>query len=236
MRILIVEDEIDLCDSIAEGLRIDGYATDTSYDGEDAYFLASSTNYDLIVLDLNLPKMDGLDVLKEIRKINLDVKIIILTARSHINDRVKGLDLGANDYLIKPFHFEELEARIRSLLRRKFVMQDTVLSFNSIKMDTISRKVYVNSKELILTRKETSLLEYLLSNPNKIISQEELIEHVWDFNADSFSNAIRVHIASLRKKLKAELKYDPIETKIGQGYRLSEGGNKLNVKEITITN
>lgn len=236
MRILIVEDEIDLCDSIAEGLRIDGYAVDTSYDGEDAYFLVSSTDYDLIVLDLNLPKMDGLDVLKEIRKTNLDVKIIILTARSHINDRVKGLDLGANDYLIKPFHFEELEARIRSLLRRKFILQDTVLSFNAIKMDTISRKVYVNSKELTLTRKETSLLEYLLSNQNKVISQEELIEHVWDFNADSFTNVIRVHIASLRKKLKTELNYDPIETKIGQGYILSEGCNIFNAKEIALKN
>ncbi|MCM1991325.1 response regulator transcription factor [Oceanirhabdus seepicola] len=226
MRILVVEDEKDLLESIAEGLRIDGYAVDTCDNGEDAYELAFTENYDLIVLDLNLPKMDGIDVLKEIRKTNQDVKVLILTARTHIRDKVKGLDLGANDYLTKPFHFEELEARIRSLLRRKFAQVDTVLNCDKLRMDLVSRIAYADEKEISLTRKELGLLEYFLLNTNRVISQEELIEHVWDGSADSFSNVVRVHIASLRKKIKAALNYDPIQTRIGEGYILSERGKK----------
>lgn len=226
MRILVVEDEKDLLESIAEGLRIDGYAVDICDNGEDAYELAFAENYDLIVLDLNLPKMDGIDVLKELRKTNQDVKVLILTARTHIRDKVKGLDLGANDYLTKPFHFEELEARIRSLLRRKFAQVDTVLNCDKLSMDLVSRIAYADEKEISLTRKELGLLEYFLLNTNRVISQEELIEHVWDGSVNSFSNAVRVHIASLRKKIKATLNYDPIQTRIGEGYILSERGKK----------
>jgi two-component system OmpR family response regulator len=226
MRILIVEDEIDLCDSIAEGLRIDGYAVDTCHDGEAAFELVTLESYDLLLLDLNLPKMDGLDVLREVRKANKDVKVLILSARESVSDKVLGLDLGANDYVAKPFHFEELEARIRNLLRRKFMQEDSILTFHNLFIDTVKRTAYTKENQLILTRKELAILEYFLLNKERVISQEELMNHVWDSNADSFSNSVRVHIASLRKKLKAELTYDPIQTKIGEGYLISEGEDK----------
>ncbi|MGE7916431.1 response regulator transcription factor [Lysinibacillus xylanilyticus] len=218
MRILVVEDELDLQEAIAEGLRIEGYAVDTCNNGEDAYELMYVENYDLIILDINLPKMDGLKVLEKLRAENKELKVLILSARSSVNDKVKGLDIGANDYLTKPFEFAELEARIRNLLRRKFVQENSILSCGNINIDLSKRSASVGENELILTKKEFALLEYFLFNQEKIISQEELIEHVWDQNADSFSGVIRVHIATLRKKLKALLDYDPIRTKIGEGY------------------
>ncbi len=225
MRILVVEDETDLCDSIAEGLQMDGYAVDTCYDGNEAYELIVVETYDLIVLDLNLPGMDGLDILAEVRKHNKDVKFLILSARSSVYDKVLGLDTGANDYLAKPFDFEELEARIRGLLRRSFAQQNTILTVENISLDTVKRVAFVDGLEVSLTKKELALLEYFLFNPEKVISQEEMMEHVWNMEADSLSNAVRVHIASLRKKLKSVLSYDPIATKIGEGYYLI-GGKK----------
>lgn len=220
MRILVVEDELDLQEAIAEGLRIDGYAVDTCGDGNKAYELLYVENYDLVILDLNLPGMNGLDVLEKIRDEKPELKVLILSARSSVSDKVKGLDLGANDYLAKPFDFEELEARIRSLLRRKFVQENTMIRCGEIQIDLSARKANVSGKELGLTKKEFSLLEYFMINLNRVISQEELIDHVWDAEADSFSGAVRVHIASLRKKLKAECGFDPIITKIGEGYLL----------------
>lgn len=225
MRILIVEDETDLCDSIAEGLQIDGYAVDTCYDGEEAYELITTETYDLVVLDLNLPGMDGIDILSKVRNQDKNIKILILSARSTVSDKVTGLDSGANDYLAKPFDFEELEARIRCLLRRTFIQEDTILVWDSISLDTVRRSASVNGEELALTKKELALLEYFLLHPDKVISQEEMMEHVWNMEADSLSNAVRVHIASLRKKLKAALSYDTIATKIGAGYYLI-GGSK----------
>lgn len=223
MRILIVEDEIDLCDTIAEGLQIDGYAVDRCYDGEEAYELITTETYDLVVLDLNLPGMDGIDVLTELRKQNTELKVLILSARGSVSDKVLGLDTGANDYLAKPFDFEELEARIRSLLRRTFTQENTVLRWQGIALDTIKRTLSIDDKELSLTKKELALMEYFLLHPGHVISQEELMEHVWNMEADSFSNAVRVHIASLRKKLKSALDFDPIGTKIGEGYFLNGG-------------
>lgn len=220
MRILVVEDEIDLQEAIAEGLRIDGYAVDTCGDGNRAYELLYVENYDLVILDLNLPGMDGLEVLDKIRDEKQDLKILILSARGSVSDKVKGLDLGANDFLAKPFDFEELEARIRSLLRRKFIQEKNKISCCGITLDLSERTASVASQQMTLTKKEFSLLEYFALNPNRVISQEELIEHVWDAEADSFSGAVRVHIAGLRKKLKSELGFDPITTRIGEGYIL----------------
>lgn len=223
MRILIVEDEIELCDLIAEGLSLDGYAVDTSYNGEEAYDFILTETYDLVILDLNLPGMDGIDILRNIRKQNKELKFLILSARGSVSDKVLGLDIGANDYLVKPFDFEELEARIRNLLRRSFTQEDSILTYGTLCLDTKKRIARINEKELILTRKELALLEYFLLHPNQVISQEEFMEHVWNMEADSFSNAVRVHIASLRKKLKTELSYDLIQTKIGEGYYLDGG-------------
>ncbi|MGL4337540.1 MAG: response regulator transcription factor [Turicibacter sp.] len=228
MRILIVEDEKDLCDAIAEGLEIEGYAIDKCYDGKSAYDLITiERSYDLVILDLNLPKMDGFDVLRGLRMQNKEIKVLILSARGSVCDKVLGLDLGANDYLTKPFDFEELEARIRNLLRRRFIQEDSVITFHSLSLNMIKRKAYTREKEINLTKKEFAMLEYLLLNKDRVISQEELMEHVWNMEVNNFSNAIRVHIASLRKKLKAELAYDLIQTKIGEGYYLCEEGEDI---------
>lgn len=217
MRILVVEDELDLQEAIAEGLRLDGYAVDTCGDGNSAYELLYVENYDLVILDLNLPGMDGLEVLNKIRDEKPELKVLILSARSSVADKVKGLDCGANDYLAKPFDFTELEARIRNLLRQKFSKASNTIAAD-ISIDLSGRIASYQGKALALTKKEFSILEYFILNPDTVISQEELIEHIWDSEADSFSGAVRVHISSLRKKIREALGYDPIETRIGEGY------------------
>lgn len=223
MRILVVEDERDLCDVLAEGLELDGYAVDKCFDGVAAYELICVESYDLVILDLNLPGMDGMEVLRKVRAQDRAVKILILSARSTVTDKVAGLDEGANDYLAKPFSFGELEARVRNLLRWSFVQRDPVLTVGPVSMDTSARTAAAGGKLLSLTKKELAILEYFLLNPGKVISQEELMERVWDMEADSFSNAVRVHIAALRKKLRAALDMDLIQTKIGEGYYLTQG-------------
>ena len=220
MRLLIVEDEKELCDTVAKSLYSAGYEVDTCYDGEEALDYVLTEEYDLIVLDLNLPGMDGMDILRELRMKNEETKVLILSARSQIADKVEGLDAGANDYMEKPFHLQELEARIRSLTRRKFIQQDVCLSYGDIRFDTKKREACANGEPVSLTRKENGILEYMLLNQGRPVSQEELIEHVWDASVDSFSGSIRVHVSSLRRKLKAVLSYDPIVNKIGEGYRL----------------
>ena len=222
MHILIIEDEEQLCSSIAEGLRMNGYETDTCFDGDEGLELVMTENYDLILLDLNLPGTDGLEILRQFREHNTNTPVLILSARDQIEDKVNGLDLGANDYLTKPFHFQELEARIRSLTRRKFVQEDVCLKWNQLTFDTRTRETSVNGVPISLTRKESSLLEYFLLHQNRVISPEEMIEHIWDGSVNTFSNSIRVHISSLRKKLKAAIGFDPIQNKIGQGYILEE--------------
>ncbi len=220
MRLLVVEDEKDLCDTIAKVLYDSGYEVDTCYDGEEALDYILTEEYDLIVLDLNLPGMDGMDILKELRQKNEETKVLILSARSQIADKVEGLDAGANDYMEKPFHLQELEARIRSLTRRKFVQKDVCLQCGDIRFNTRERAAYAKGELVSLTRKENGILEYLLLNQGRPVSQEEMIEHVWDASVDSFSGSIRVHMSSLRKKLKAVLGYDPIVNKVGEGYKI----------------
>ena len=220
MRILIIEDETNLCNSIAEGLRMDGYEVDSCQDGLDALELCEAEHYDLILLDLNLPGMDGMEVLRRLRQEDEETRVLILSARGQIRDKVRGLDAGANDYLTKPFHFEELEARVRSLTRRKFIQKDVCLQCGEISFDTKARTAIAKGQSLSLTRKEAGLLEYLLLHQGQVISQEEMLEHLWDNSVNSFSNSIRVHISSLRKKLRTALGYDPIQNKIGQGYMI----------------
>ena len=222
MHILIIEDEKPLCCSIAEGLHMNGYETDTCFNGNEGLELCMTETYDLILLDLNLPGIDGLEILRQFRAYNSTTPVLILSARGQIQDKVDGLDLGANDYLTKPFHFDELEARIRSLTRRRFIQENVCLKCGQITFDTRTRKASIDGELLSLTRKENALLEYFLLHQGRIISQEEMIEHLWDGNVNSFSNSIRVHISSLRKKLRAALGFDPIQNKIGQGYILME--------------
>lgn len=218
MRILVVEDETSLCETIAKDLRLDGYEVDLCFDGDEAWNMILSESYDLIILDLNLPGMDGMEILKNIRNEDIETNILILSARSTLQDKIDGLDSGANDYLCKPFHFEELEARVRSLTRRRVIQNNIVLKCGELSLDTKARTAFAKGCELSLTRKELGVLEYLMLHQERLVSQEELIQHVWDQSVDSFSNSIRVHISALRKKLKSTLGYDPITNRIGQGY------------------
>ena len=205
MRLLVIEDERDLCEDIAKKLRLSGYEVDTCVDGEAALELLAVERYDLVLLDLNLPKVDGMAVLRTLREHDQETGVLILSARSEISDKVDGLDAGANDYLSKPFHLEELEARVRSLTRRSFVQHDAVLRCGELSFDTVKRTAQAKGENVALTRKENGILEYLLLNQGRPVSQEELMEHVWDGSVDSFSNSIRVHISALRKKLRAAL-------------------------------
>ena len=222
MHILVVEDERALCETIVRSLRRLAYSVDFCYDGNKAIELLGVERYDLALLDLNLPGADGMTVLRTLRQTDRDTKVLILSARSEVADKVEGLDAGANDYLAKPFHLEELEARIRSLTRRQFTQKDVVLTCGNLSFDTKTRIAAAGGQELSLTRKEIGILEYLLLNQGRPVSQEELIDHVWDNSVDNFSNSIRVHISALRKKLRAALGFDPVRNRIGEGYFMEE--------------
>jgi len=224
VRLLVVEDERALCESIAKGLRLDGYEVDMVFDGEEAMDIISAESYDLIILDLNLPGMDGLEILKNMRASDNETNVLILSARGGLNDKIEGLDSGANDYLCKPFHFEELEARVRSLTRRRTVQNNIVLECGEISLNTKTRTAFAKGEEIALTRKELAILEYLILHQGRPVSQEELIEHVWDSSVDSFSNSIRVHISALRKKIRTALGEDPITNRVGQGYVIGGDG------------
>ena len=222
MRILVVEDERALCETIVRSLRRLAYSVDPCYDGDTAIDLLGSERYDLVLLDLNLPGADGMTVLRTLRQTDRETRVLILSARSEVADKVEGLDAGANDYLAKPFHLEELEARIRSLTLRQFTQNDVVLHCGPLSFDARSRTATAAGQPLALTRKETGILEYLLLHRGRPVSQEELLEHVWDNSVDNFSNSIRVHISALRKKLRAALGYDPVRNRIGEGYLIGE--------------
>lgn len=222
MKVLIVEDERKLLRLLKEGLDLLGYVTDVAKDGEEALDLAYVEAYDIIILDINLPKKDGFEVLRDIRQFNKEVNIIMLTARSDIDDRVKGLDYGANDYMTKPFDLKELDARMRSLLRRKSIQEETEITINGITFDTAKRLATYKGESLGLTAKETGIIEYLFLNRDRYVSVEELMDHVWDSNADDFSNTVRVHMSSLRKKIKKATGENYIENAIGKGYKIYE--------------
>ena len=224
MRILVIEDERALCETIVRSLKRLAYSVDFCYDGNKANELLGIEKYDLVLLDLNLPGADGMTVLRTLRQTDKDTGVLILSARCEVADKVEGLDAGANDYLAKPFHLAELEARIRSLTLRQFTQQGVLLTCGGLRFDTRSRTAAVNGQTLTLTRKETGILEYLMVHQGRPVSQEELMEHVWDNSVDSFSNSIRVHISALRKKLRAALGYDPIRNRIGEGYLM--GGDE----------
>jgi len=223
MRILVVEDELELKKAIAHGLRLQGYAVDTADNGVQGWELGSVYDYDLVILDLNLPGMDGLEVCKRLRTSKPQLLILILTGRSQVKDRVIGLDEGADDYMIKPFHFEELSARIRALLRRDLRVRAPLLQVADLKLDPAAQIVWQGKRRMELTVKEYGVLEYLMRHPGEVISQEEIIAHVWGEEVNWFTTSVRVHIHSLRQKL-GDSSEDPhyIETIIGQGYRLMD--------------
>jgi DNA-binding response OmpR family regulator len=220
MRILIVEDEKDLADALAIGLRRQGYAADIAYDGEEALVLAEVNDYDLILLDLNLPKIDGVEVCRRIRASGSPVGILMLTARSSLGDRVSGLDQGADDYLVKPFHFPELLARVRAILRREGAPRHAILRTGDLVLDANSLKGFFRGTEIALTIKEFAILEYLMRNVGRVVSQEELLEHVWNEDVNMFTHTIKVHIKNIRQKLSAAGAGNLISTVKGRGYTL----------------
>lgn len=210
MRLLIVEDEEDLLEALCYGLRKCGYAVDSTANGADAVELCRINNYDLIILDLNLPGMDGTEVLKHIRSQEKDIRILILSARSGFDDKIAGLNGGASDYLTKPFHFGELEARIRALLRRNYFQSETILARGRLRLDTVGKKAGYDGRPLKkLSMREFAILEYLMANMGRPVSAEELLEHVWDNKANPFTNQVKVYISNIRRKL-AEFTDEPV--------------------------
>ncbi len=225
MKILLVEDEEELSGFVARGLRKCGYAVDTVYDGEEALDYYNMNAYDVIVLDLNLPQIDGLTVLKEIRNKDKKTKILILSARSAIKDRVQGLDMGANDYLSKPFDFLELEARIRSLSRIAYIQQENELSCGELNLNMAAKMVSFRGNKIPLTKKEYAILEYMMLHKGQTISTEQFLNNVWDSDADLFSDTLKYHIHSMKKKLaEAECNQELIQNVRGLGYKIEEAG------------
>ncbi|TRY30361.1 response regulator transcription factor [Aliiglaciecola sp. M165] len=221
MRILLVEDDSRLLTQLDQLLQTNGYSVDLADDGEKASFLIQEYPYDLAIVDIGLPIIDGFEVIKTARKNNIACPILILTARDRWQEKVEGLDAGADDYLTKPFHNEELLARVKALIRRSSGQANPVIEKGPISLDTTAEEVSVNGEYLELTAYEYKVLEYLLHNPQKIVSKTELTEHIYDQDFDLDSNVIEVFVGRLRKKLDPDGSYKPIETLRGRGYRIN---------------
>lgn len=222
MRVLLVEDHPDLGKDVKKGLEQCHYAVDLVTDGEDALLLGETTPYDVIILDVLLPGLDGWEVCRRLRAAHREMPILFLTARGEIDDRIRGLDLGADDYLVKPFDFRELEARVRALLRREGSSKTSTLHFLDITLDTRTQEARRGDRLIPLSSKEYALLHFLMSRPREVLSRTTLAEHVWDYDAEHFSNVIDVYIGYLRKKLCASGEPDVLQTKRGAGYQLKE--------------
>ena len=220
MRVLVVEDERRLASIIKRGLIEEGYAVDAVYDGEEAQYMAETTTYDIIILDIMLPKKDGIAVCQDLRAKKINTPILMLTARDSVEDRVKGLDSGADDYVIKPFAFSELLARIRALLRRESLSKTPKIQVGDLLLDTLTREAWRGDRKIDLTTKEYSILEYFMSHPNMVITRTMLEENAWDYEYDSMSNIIDVYIRRLRRKVDEEGEDSLIQTVRGAGYRL----------------
>lgn len=219
MRILVIEDDIQLAENLRFALEKEKYSIDLCHDGESGLFHLQEYPLDLAVVDLGLPKLDGIELIKRARKAGVTIPILILTARERWQDKVEGLDAGADDYLTKPFHQEELVARCNALIRRSAGQANPEINIGPVKIHTRSQQVWVNNKELSLTAYEYKVLEYLMVNPQKVISKSELTEHIYDQDFDLDSNVIEVFVLRLRKKLDPEGTLNPVETLRGRGYR-----------------
>jgi DNA-binding response OmpR family regulator len=221
MKILIIEDNEKLASGIKRGLEQEGFAADYVLDGEsgERRIEFGMHDYDLVILDIMLPKKDGITVCKDWRQANITIPVLMLTAKDTTEDKIIGLDSGADDYLIKPFSFDELTARVRALLRRPKEALPTELKIKDIILNTATRKVTRAGKEIPLTLKEFMVLEYLMRHPNQVVTRDELYDHAWDFAANAFSNTVDVHIKNLRKKIDNKNHEKVLETIRGVGYR-----------------
>lgn len=220
MRILVVEDEEPIATAIERGLIKLGYAVDIAYDGAEALEKAGVNNYDVVCLDLNLPRIDGVEVCRRLREDRYGGGIIMLTARSSIRERIEGLDQGADDYLVKPFAFSELAARIRAITRREGSLREPVINTRGLELDPNTNRARRNGTEIHLTPKEFALLYYLARNEGRAVPQEELLEHIWDEHANPFTQTVKVHMNNLRRKLNEGFGEQLIETIRGKGYVL----------------
>ena len=222
MRLLVVEDEKKVSRFIKKGLEEEGYAVDAALDGEEGLYMALENIHDLIILDIQLPKMDGLQVLQEIRKQNVKTPVLLLTVRATIEDKVLGLDSGADDYLTKPFAFQELLARLRALLRRRSEAEPTVLRVADLLLDPAQRTVLRGDEKIDLSPKEFSLLDYFMRNPGRVLTRTMITEHIWDYNFDTDTNVIDVYVNYLRKKIDSDREPGLIQTVRGVGYVLRD--------------
>jgi two-component system copper resistance phosphate regulon response regulator CusR len=221
MRVLIAEDDVALAKFVSQGLEAERYTVDVCSDGEQARTAASEVDYDLIILDLNLPKLDGIAVLRQLRSKKPTLPVLILTQRSRVEDRVQCLDTGADDYLAKPFSFSELSARIRALLRRSHLPSESVLTIDDLKLDRIEHRVERSGRRIDLTTKEFALLEYLMRNSGRCVTRAMIIEHVWNLTFDTTTNVVDVYINYLRRKVDDGHATKLIRTVRGMGYELS---------------
>lgn len=222
MRVLLVEDDRRIASFISKGLRENAYAVDTAQDGDEATYMASINPYDLFILDVNLPQKDGFAVCSELRGNGNAKPILMLTARDTVDDRVAGLDTGADDYLVKPFEFRELVARIRALLRRNSEIRSNTIMIADLEIDTVSQTVRRGGDPIELTTKEYALLEFLALNKGRVVGREEISEHVWNEDFDPFSNLIEVYIKRLRRKIDEGRPMQLIHTRRGAGYILND--------------
>jgi len=220
LRILVVDDDVRLCSVISRGLTEEGYAVDVAHDGEEGQYLAETHAYDLIVLDIMMPKADGVTVCRNLRAEQSEAPILMLTAKDAVADRVVGLDAGADDYLVKPFAFEELVARVRALTRRQAPSRSAVLVSGNLELDTVARRLRRDGEEIELTAKEYAVIEYFLRNPTALITRGMIEEHAWNNDFDSVSNLVDVYIRKLRAKIDIPDEPSVIETVRGAGYRL----------------
>lgn len=224
MRILVVEDEHKIANSLKQGFQQESYAVDVAYSGEDGYDLASTEEYDVILLDLLLPSMDGVTICKKLRKANIHTPILMLTAKGQLTDKVEGLDSGADDYVTKPFAFEELLARVRALIRRPKQTTSTVLSVGSLTLNPTAFEVKRANKLVRLSSREFALLEYLMRHPNTTLTRDQIIGHVWNYDADVLPNTVEVYVGYLRNKIDKPFPKEPalLHTMRGFGYRLGK--------------
>jgi len=222
MRVLLVEDYAPLCKAVAQGLQEAGFAVDVAADGEEGLWYARSSDHDVIVLDLMLPRMDGLTILKTLRREGRAAEVLILTARDALEDRVAGLNAGADDYLVKPFAFDELLARVRALVRRRYEAKSPVIRVGDLEIDTGGKAVQRCGESVELTAREYALLEYLAVRAGQLVTRTDIWEHVYDFSSDAQSNVVDVYIGYLRKKIERPGQVRLIHTRRGQGYVLGE--------------